>query len=130
MGIRILIPRPRGTLAAVRTRRFLWVALGAALWGVAYTIFGVGGLVGVYRARAEVERLQAEVGAARATNDALRERIEGLRSDPLVIEGEARQRLGLVKPGETVYLLPPLPAEEAVSPPDAEARAPSDPRRP
>ncbi len=124
MGIRILIPRPRRRAGAVRARRFLWAAFGIALWGVAYTVFSAGGMVGSMRARAKVERLEHEVAAAEEANRALREEIEALRDDPGTIERYAREDLYLAKPGEKVYLLPELPDED--SNPAAGSRPSSD----
>ncbi len=111
MGIRILIPKPRRKRGTTPTRRFVWVAAGLGMWGVAYSFFGAGGMVGVYRARADVQELQQEIVAAEHANQTLRERIQALRSEPMTIEREARERLGLVKPGEKVYLLSPPPPE-------------------
>jgi cell division protein FtsB len=108
----------------MRTRRFLWLAAGAAVWGLAYSIFGATGLVGVYRTEAEVERLEAEVAAAQQVNAALRAEAEALESDPMAIEGAARELLGLVKEGDKVYLLPTLPAQDATRP--ADPSLPSD----
>ncbi len=134
MGIRILIPRPRRRTGGVRTGRLLWIAAGAAVWGLAYSIFGASGLVGVYRTEAEVERLEQQVAAAQAVNESLAERVEALRSDPMEVERAARERLGLVKEGDKVYLLPTLPSEDASGsavPPSSEGEVDSGPvRRP
>jgi len=116
VGIRILIPRPQRRIGGLRTGRFVWLAAGAAIWGLAYSIFGASGLVGVYRTEAEVERLQEQVAAARAINESLQVRVEALSSDPLEIEREARVRLGLVKEGDKVYLLPTSPSDDASTP--------------
>ncbi len=123
MGIRILIPKPQRKRGTAPNRRFVWVAAGFGIWGVAYSFFGAGGMVGVYRARADVERLQQEIAAAEHDNDALRARIRLLRDEPLTIEREARERLGLVKPGEKVYLLPPLPPNDEADTDDDDRRA-------
>lgn len=112
MGIRILIPKPQRKRGTAPARRFVWVAAGFGIWGVAYSFFGAGGLVGVHRARADVQELQQDIVVAEQDNQALRERIRLLRNDPVTIEREARERLGLVKPGEKVYLLPPLPPDD------------------
>ena len=113
MGIRILIPKPRRRTKGLRTRRFLWLAAGAAVWGIAYSVFGAGGLMGVYRTEADVERLRTQVEEARQVNEALQQRVDALRTDPQEIEREARTRLGLVREGDKVYLLPESPADEA-----------------
>lgn len=132
MGIRILIPRPRRRLPGLRGRKFLWLAGGACVWGLAYSTFATTGLVGVYRADAEVARLEREVEQARQINAELRERAEALRSDPLTIEREARERLGLAKEGDTVYLLPAPSSDdrhEADEPERAATDAAAEPAR-
>ena len=115
MGIRILIPKTQRNRVTAPTRRFVWVAAGFGVCGVAYTFFGADGMVGAYRARADVKGLQQEIVTARHANEALRERIQSLRSEPMTIEREARERLGLVKPDEKVYLLTPLPLDNEVN---------------
>ena len=65
-----------------------------------------------------------QVAAARAINKSLERRVEALRSDPMEVEREARERLGLVKEGDRVYLLPTLPTDDASSP--ADPRSPAD----
>ncbi len=88
--------------------------------------------MGVYRTEAQVQDLRAEVEQARSVNAALQERVDALATDPQEIEREARNRLGLVKEGDRVYLLPDSPSDEA--PVDAAASDPeADPgpsRRP
>lgn len=119
MGIRILIPRPKRRLDGVRSRRFLWLAGAAAIWGMAYSVFDATGLVGVYRAEDEVARLEEKVAEAEQVNEAMRAQVDALRSDPLAIEEEARERLGLVRDSDKVYLLPtpsPVGAAEPASP--------------
>lgn len=133
MGIRILIPRRRRHGSVRKTRTFVWAALGVALWGTAYTLFGAGGMVGSMRARADVERLNDEVMQAENANRQLRQRIDALRNDPQSIERHAREQLYLAKPGEKVYLLPPAEEVETETPagsglPFGE-ESPDDPRR-
>lgn len=106
MGIRILVPRPRASGLLRKPTRLLWLVLGLALWGTAYALFGAGGLVGVLQARAEVERLQAEVAAAEAAHGDLVQQVEALRNDPETIERAAREQLYMARPEDKVYLLP------------------------
>jgi cell division protein FtsB len=47
------------------------------------------------------------VGALRADTARLTAEVDRLRTDPEYIEQIAREKLGLVKPGERVYKLPP-----------------------
>lgn len=51
----------------------------------------------------ELERTQEEITSLEEANAALREAIHRLESDPFALERLARERLGYVKEGETVY---------------------------
>jgi cell division protein FtsB len=54
-----------------------------------------------------VETLEREVGALRVETARLTADVDRLRTDPDYIEQIAREKLGLVKPGERVLKLPP-----------------------
>ena len=58
----------------------------------------------IERRLATQERANLELEARRA---ALAERVRLLQDDPLTLEREARQQLGLVYPGEVIYKFPP-----------------------
>lgn len=133
MGLRILIPKPRIGRRLGRMRRFVWVAFGVAIWGTAYTLLGASGMVGVFRARQEVDHLEARVEQAREQNARLEQRIHALKTDPNTIERLAREKLFLARDGETIYLLPRRSPKETSPPLVAEPRQsarPDTPRRP
>lgn len=96
-----------------KPNRLLWLVLGLALWGTAYTLFGAGGFMGVLQANDEVDRLEAEVAASEAANRELRQEIEALGSDPETIERAAREQLYMARPDDKVYLLPAGETEQA-----------------
>jgi cell division protein DivIC len=77
--------------------------------GAALVLLGLGGqsLTRVWQMKAEVAHLEREIGQLRGEADQLSATIGRLRSDPDYIEQVARERLGLVKPGERVLKLPP-----------------------
>jgi cell division protein FtsB len=85
-------------------------ALRAAAVGVtvlAIVVFGSQGLARVWHMKHEVDALEGEIAALRADTDRLASAVARLRSDPDSIEQVAREELGLVKPGERVFKLPP-----------------------
>jgi cell division protein FtsB len=51
----------------------------------------------------ELDRTQEEIASLEQANTALREDIDLLESDLFTLEQVARERLGYVKEGETVY---------------------------
>jgi cell division protein FtsB len=68
-------------------------------------IAGERGWLANRRARLEYEREVLALQEARQRNDALREEIRRLRSDPALIEELARRELKLAKPNETVFII-------------------------
>jgi cell division protein FtsB len=89
-----------------RSRRFmqlLIVAVGVAV--VTDGLVGERGLLAMLRARQEYNELAAAIAHTRAENARLREEARRLREDPAAIEEIARRELGLIKPGETVFIL-------------------------
>jgi hypothetical protein len=62
----------------------------------------------------------------RQENEQLARHVQGLRSNPRVIEDEARKQ-GYVRPGERVFVLTPPSGDTALPPPAA--GSPSDPSR-
>ena len=78
----------------------------AIAFGVCILLFGVcadeRGFRAMLRARRDAQTLAVRIAALRAENAALRRRAEALRHDTATIESEAREALGLVRPGEIV----------------------------
>jgi cell division protein FtsB len=76
---------------------------------VALVLLGFGGqsLARVWQMKRDVEGLEREIASLRAETDRLSTAVSRLRSDPEAIEKVAREDLGLVKPDERVYKLPP-----------------------
>jgi len=57
--------------------------------------------------RVQQVKLENHLFEQQATNRATREMIRKLESDPVLIERIARERLGLVRPGEIIYFAQP-----------------------
>lgn len=72
-------------------------------------LVGDRGLVVLMRARQQDAQLSAEVAMARAENDRLRERVRLLSEDPATIEEIARRDLGLIRPGERMFIIRDVP---------------------
>lgn len=68
-------------------------------------VAGEKGLLALFEARRQFEAIERSLGAARAENAALREQARRLREDPGAIEEEARRELGLLKPGEVLFII-------------------------
>jgi cell division protein FtsB len=61
------------------------------------------------RARQEYDRLTASIARQRSDNARLREEARRLREEPSAIEEIARRELGLIKPGERVFIVRDVP---------------------
>ncbi|MFQ5514749.1 MAG: septum formation initiator family protein [Myxococcota bacterium] len=63
------------------------------------------GLTAMLELRGRVERAHARVAALSEERNSLLRKIQSLRSDPFAVEAAARERLGMVRPGEIVIRL-------------------------
>jgi len=72
-------------------------------------VVGDRGLLAMLRARREYDQLAATIASQRAENARLREDVRRLREDPAAIEEVARRELGLIRPGEKVFIIKDLP---------------------
>ena len=98
----------------VRTRRLVHLLLlFIASVIVVDGLVGDRGLVAMLRARQDNDAMTAAIARQRAENERLREVVRRLREDPSAIEEIARRELGLIKPGERLFIvkdvLPPKP---------------------
>ena len=72
---------------------------------IANAIVGERGLLATRAARRDSERLASDITMLRSENARLRKDSHRLRTDPAAIEAVARDELGLLRPGEIVFLL-------------------------
>ena len=83
--------------------RLLFSLLTAIL--IANALVGDRGLPATVRIRSEHRELETAIAALRATNRRLQLEAERLRNDPAAIENLARRELGLVRPGERLFIV-------------------------
>ena len=76
-------------------------------------LVGARGLLATLRARRDYDELSATIARQRAENARLREQVRRLREDPATIEEIARRDLGLIKPGEKVFIIKDVPPAAA-----------------
>jgi cell division protein FtsB len=92
-----------------RTRRFVRLSLlFLALLLVVDALVGDRGLLAMLDARRQNSELAATIARQRAENARLREQARRLREDPSAIEEIARRDLGLIRPGEKVFIVKDL----------------------
>ena len=96
---------PKTTLAG-RGRRLLRHALVFITAVIIIdAIAGEQGLLALLQARREYSALERSLERARAENAELRDMARRLREDPSAIEEQARRELGLIKPGEVLFIV-------------------------
>ena len=86
-----------------RAVRYALVLIGCVL--VIDSLVGDKGLLAMIEARQQYRRLEESLALARAENARLREDARRLREDPSAIEELARRELGLMKPGEKLFIV-------------------------
>jgi cell division protein FtsB len=86
-------------------------------------VFGDKGVLALSRAQRQQARMVVELDRARDENARLREEMRRLREDPATIEDIARTELGLIKPGEKVFIIRDRPPTATLPPPAAQPPA-------
>ena len=90
---------------ATRRRSLQMLLVFVTLVLVINALVGERGLTETLRARKQHQELVTSIEHLRAENARLREEARRLRSDPSTIEALARQELGLIKPGEMLFIV-------------------------
>ena len=72
---------------------------------VADALVGEKGLIESMRARQQYRDVAASLESLRRENSRLRDTVRQLRDDPGAIESLAREQLGLIRPGEVLFII-------------------------
>ena len=99
---------PKPTLAGKGRRLVRHALVFITLVIVVDAIAGEKGLLALLQARREYAALERSLDRAREENASLREMARRLRDDPNAIEEQARRELGLIKPGEVLFIVKDL----------------------
>ena len=105
------------------TVRLLLLFVAAVI--VVDALVGDRGLLAMLRARKEYDELAATISHDRAENARLREEARRLLEDPAAIEEIARRELGLIRPGEKVFIIKDVGAAPKNDPPSTASLPPS-----
>ena len=99
-------PVRRGGESPWRRRHLVRLAFGlATAILIANALIGDRGLPANLRMQREYRELAETVATLKAANRRLRREAERLRSDPAAIEEVARRELGLIRPGERLFIV-------------------------
>jgi cell division protein FtsB len=97
-----------------RAVQYLLVFVGCVL--VLDALVGEKGLLEMLKKRQEFRALEQSLAAVRAENARLREEARSLQEDATAIEDLARRELGLIKPGEKLFILKDVPQTDTRRP--------------
>ena len=86
-----------------RAVQYLLVFVGCVL--AVDALVGEKGLLAMMKAREQYRTLEQSLAGARGENARLREEARRLREDPAAIEDIARRELGLIRPGEKLFIV-------------------------
>jgi cell division protein FtsB len=86
-----------------RTVRYLLILVGCIV--MADALVGDKGFLAMLDARRQYRTLELSLAAARTENARLLEEARRLREDPEAIEAVARRDLGLIRPGEKLFII-------------------------
>ena len=98
-----LPPLPRRTPTPRRTGRY--VLLLATILLIANAVVGERGLVALVRANQAHAHLQQVIETLRTENGRLHRYVEALIDEPRFIEDLARRELGMIRPGEQLFIV-------------------------
>ena len=96
---------PKATLASRGRRLLRHFLFFITIVIVVDAIAGEKGLLALLEARRDYSALERSLERAREENAALRDLARRLREDPSAIEEQARRQLGLIKPGEILFIV-------------------------
>jgi cell division protein FtsB len=88
-----------------RRRVAQYLLLGVGLVLVVDALVGDKGLLEMMKKRDEYRALEQTLSHTRDANARLREEARRLREDPEAVEEIARRELGLIKPGEKLFII-------------------------
>lgn len=112
-------PQMKLNLTPKRSRQqtILYVVLALFVLALAIDgIFGAHGLISTYRMRLQVKQERQQVQELKQENREFTEQVRELKSNPSAIARVAHERMGLVKPGELVFNLPPKSSKNGSQP--------------
>ncbi len=98
-----LPPVPRRTPTPRSTGRYILLLVTILLLADAFV--GERGLVALLRANQAHARLQQAIDTLRAENSRLQSDVEALTDEPRFIEALARRELGMISPGEQLFIV-------------------------
>jgi cell division protein FtsB len=89
----------------IRRRTVHFLLVFATIVLVVDALVGEKGLMETLKARRQYRELAASLDSVKRENSRLRDEMRRLTDDPKTIESVAREELGLVRPGEVLFII-------------------------
>jgi cell division protein FtsB len=88
-------------------RNVMWILLAGLGLLILQDVFGTHGVLAMRRAQREATSEQRAIDRINQENVQLQNRVNSLKTDPQAIERIAREQMGLARPGEYIFKVPP-----------------------
>ena len=85
---------------------------GAAFILIVNALVGDSGYLATLSGKGEQDRATRELAILRLENQALQVKVERMKSDPAAVEEAAREKLNMIKPGETMVIIKDPPPKK------------------
>lgn len=106
LSAKVWLQRIRQAVPNLLLRRLAVIVLiSLAVAGGINMLVSADGFVRQNELEKKKQELEAEIEILKDENRVLRQTLERYQTDPAFVEDEVRKKLGLVRPGETVYRL-------------------------
>ena len=92
-------------------RNLNWFLITALALLMLQDIFGTHGVLAMRRSQQEAADIRKKIDQLDAENQKLQDRVKSLKTDPAAIEKIAREEMGLARPGEYIFKIPPKPGD-------------------
>ncbi len=102
-------------------RNLSWLMGAGLVLLLLQDIFGTHGVLAMRRSLKETKSVQQEIDRLNNENRQLQERVKSLKSDPAAIERIAREEMGLARPGEHIFKIPPKSGDPSATGSPAES---------
>ena len=103
-------------LRAFLRRNLTWFLAIALALLVLQDVFGTHGVVAMRRSQMEAADIRKEIDRLDSENRKLQDRVKALKTDPAAIERIPREEMGLARPGEYIFKIPPKPGDPSNTP--------------
>jgi cell division protein FtsB len=91
-------------------------------------IFGNHGVLAMLSSQRQAAEIQKQIDDLDTENRRLQNRVKSLKGDPAAIERIAREEMGLARPGEYIFKIPPKPGDTPEPPASATSPTAQTPR--